>query len=197
MNVCSFHAHTVVKPSPDSDSEDEPRLPYLIQALLGAHRVHRSLVGTQVRWLERMLAAWEIESAGYVCQSLSPPLAYCLRPTWTTENITEPPSPVRGLHLPLPFVSTTTINIDPSVLGLWGEMEQLSCLRFTRHVASLVHFADFLYPLFTLRGARSDTADSANSLSPSQTEAVAYVNRFLSSRSVAATLLVFTFSQAF
>ena len=186
-NACSYLSP--VKSSPDPQSEDEPplHLPYLITALVGAHRAQRSLVGLQVRWLERFLAAWETESGNpdrvscsETFDDLSPPLAFCPRLLWDTSNVGIAPDPFRGPHLPLPPVSPTNMGVAMPRDGR-NEMTTITCLEFSRHVSSLVHFANFLYPLFTLRGpGRQGNEDQ--SLSPSQTSAIARVNSFLSSR---------------
>ena len=178
-----------MKCSPDPQTEDEPplHLPYLIHALVGAHRAQRSLVGLQVRWLERFLAAWETESGNpnrvpcsEIFCDLSPPLAFCPRLLWDTSNVGIVPDPFRGPHLPLPHVSPTNMDVAMPQDG-WNDMTTSTCLEFSRHVSSLVHFANFLYPLFTLRGP-GHPGNEDQSLSPSQTSAIARVNSFLSSR---------------
>ena len=142
------------------------------------------MVGAQVRWLERMLAAWDINKCEF-CQEISPPLAFCIRPTWNLERLEEPTNPFKGLHLPLPCASPSTMHLPLAQTAGGQSRDRFTCLQFTRHIASLVHFANFLYPLFTVRGSTGpSTSSSPDSLSPSQAAAVAHVNRFLSSRSV-------------
>lgn len=48
------------------------------------------------------------------------------------------PDPFEGMHLPLPFHPVTNLNNDNV---------KSSCLDFRRHISSLVHFANYLYPV--------------------------------------------------
>ena len=185
---------SIVRSSSGPESEEEQlHLPYLIHALVGAHRAQRSLVGLQVRWLERFLAAWETEladprrtSSSAISNNLSPPLAFCSRCLWDSQSVTETPDPLMGLHLPLPFVSPTSTFLSGSLGGRYvRDRNMLDCLEFGRHVSFLLHFANFLYPLFTLRGGAPGHYQSETdiTLSPSQTAAIRHVSNFLSSRS--------------
>lgn len=111
------------------------------------------------------------------------------------------PDPFEGMHLPLPFHPVTNLNNDNV---------KSSCLDFRRHISSLVHFANYLYPVRELSGSDSgggvsggdssggaggrvgkgggsgDSSGSDNEevLSSSHRAAIAHVNHFLSSRSV-------------
>ena len=177
MLPCSVTIQT----APASEMDDN--VPFLIHALVGAHRSHRSLMGTHVRWLERFLAAWEIQvmHINYKCHrdSPSPCSAYYHRPLWTTKNVTvvDVPDSYEGLHLPLPFPPTTNIYL-PGFLH-WEEV--INMKSFMKRISSLLHFANYLYPLFTARGSAAGVGDS-DGLSSSQISAIAYVNHLLTSR---------------
>ena len=170
----------------------EDNLPFLIHALLGAHRSHRSLAGTHIRWLERFLAAWEAEfSSNKELSHLPtyppppppapPPTAYCPRSLWqTTVNSTDIPGSLEGMHVPIPFPHTTCFS-----LGAMDDRQTIAN-KLTKHFASILHFANYLYPLFTARGSKAGGGEGreeqASRLSPSQIAAVAHVNHFLTSR---------------
>ena len=170
----------------------EDNLPFLIHALLGAHRSHRSLAGTHVRWLERFLAAWEAEFSSNKALSrlptyplhpspAPPPTAYCHRSLWqTTINSTDIPYPLEGMHVPIPFPHTTCFSLATL------DDRHRKANKLTKHFASILHFANYLYPLFTARGSKAGGGEGreeqASRLSPSQIAAVAHVNQFLTSR---------------
>ena len=190
------------------DSDHDTHLPFLIHALIGAHRVHRSLASLQVGWVERLLAAWEEDLNRHwntVCQDAELPLAYSPRQPWNIQTESESPNPFQGLHLPLPFPATSTV-IE------FGE-NSLS-VHFRSDIACLLLFANYLYPGRGLsgvysgsklggsgRGSRSRAGVGGSlglcggggslsggppdkqELSPSQRASIARVNHFLSSRS--------------
>jgi len=170
---------------------EEDNLPFLIHALLGAHRDHRSLASTHIRWLERLLAALELplvtnpriyDSSSSFSSSSSAPFAYCNHWLWDTDiSLADYPDPWTGLHLPLPFPLTTSV---------FQELASLDCpykyIYLPRHFAALLHFTNYLFPLFTARGRAS--VEGWSGLSPSQLAAVAHVNSFITSRSVTHSL---------
>ena len=99
---------------------EEDNLPFLIHALLGAHRDHRSLASTHIRWLERLLAALELPLVtnprmyDSSSSSSSAPFAYCNRWLWDTEiSLADYPDPRMGLHLPRPVPPSPNPNHTP------------------------------------------------------------------------------------
>ena len=159
-------------PTVESDSAN---LPFLIHSLLGHDRELRSIVSTHVRWLERLLAAYEVYAR---CRTedkqtesdLEAGYAYSPQRVWRPEaNISELPLGGEGLHCALPALCPCF------------EEEYSSDIPRSRYMAPLFHFANYFFPIFTVRG-RAENYMGSSPLSPSQLAAIAHVNNFLKTR---------------
>ena len=133
-----------------------------------------------LRWLERYLAEFEkliaddirerkqSISHGYDPQVPAVERAFILQPTW---DLTLPhnglPVEGEGLHCPLPLVPDADYRVH----------------RHSRIVTKiLLHFANYIFPLFSSKGSRNLPVELSGTLSPSQLAAIHYVNDFIQSR---------------
>ena len=144
-------------------AEDE--LPFLLRSLLSHDRQLKSTVTSHVRWLEKLLAAYEVwgsiqgwgvgENAGKEFQDH----AYQLQMPWNLNvDMVNFPAPEEGLHCPLP-IPTTSSPVTKAAL-----------------MRPLFHFANYFYPLL----AKQDGVAGATSpLTLSQLSAIRHVNKFL------------------
>ena len=129
-----------------------------------------------IHWLERFMAVWEHQTLQQKHQ-VSPSSSFCAylhRLLWdTTMSIQLMPDVFAGLHIPLPFPTTTAISIQ------W---HNVLASHQPKLLATLLHLTNYLFPVFTARGQSEVKAHT--SLSPSQKAAIGYVNSFLLSRFV-------------
>ena len=133
-----------------------------------------------LRWLERSLAEFEkliaeeqreckqAISLGYDPQVPVVERAFILQPTW---DLTLPhnglPDEGEGLHCPLPRVPYAAYRVH-------------HCSRVVTKI--LLHFANYIFPLFSSKGSRNLPVELSGTLSPSQLAAIRYVNDFIQSR---------------
>ena len=160
-----------------STSDSEKNLPFLIHALVGAHKDRRSLASMHIHWLERFMAVWEHQASQQKQKQdspSSPSCAYLHRLLWDTEmGIQSMADDFTGLHIPLPFPATTTVSMQ------WHDIPSSHQPKL---LASLLHFTNYLFPTFT--ACSQAEVEGHTSLSPSQKAAIGYVNSFLFSRLV-------------
>ena len=146
---------------------DTAGLPFLIHSLLGHDRDLRSTVSTHVRWLERLLAALEKQ-----CHVATCGFAYTQQKIWSVEiQVNEVPYAMEGMHCPLP---------EPH----YRFFQPFQSVQRSQFIRPLLHFANYFFPLFTAKGKRlmAESYTPSLPLSPSQLNAIAYVNYFLSTR---------------
>lgn len=150
-------------------------LPYLIHSLLGHDRERRSIISAHVRWLERLLAAYEVHLADKRWNpvqkeedDLQAQHAYALQDLWDPQLLlNQAPEQGVGLHCPLPHPCTRYFTGDQ-----WLERHHL--------MRPLFHFASYFLPL--MGSAALGRYSGSASLSPSQLSAISYVNSFLRTR---------------
>lgn len=154
-------------------SEDE--LPYLLRSLLSHDRQLQSTVSCHVRWLEKLLGAYEVcgsslgwgvgENAGKEFSDY----AYQLQTPWAMDSLvmTEFPATNEGLHclLPVPTSSSTPMN-NTSV-------PKAALIR------PLFHFANYFYPLLLGDTPAGGSGEGASPLTVSQLSAIRHINKFL------------------
>ncbi len=161
---------------------DTADLPFLIHSLLGHDRELRSAVSTHVRWLERLLAAYETEchqmkENGQLDGEKGRGLAYSPCELWPEHvPLNEFPDVWEGLHCPLPEPYYPRCSNYPYV-------------KREHRVRPLLHFANYLFPSSTAKGKAGEYSGSAP-LSPAQVAAVSYVNGFVKTRLVSVSNVV-------
>ena len=176
MYICAEASLTILKLISDLGGEN---VPFLIHSLL-SHKQQRSSVSTHVRWLERQLAELEKqctqdlkrqrEAIKYGCQPVGSFLgrAFILQPIWNLDAaINELPNDGERLHCPLPPVP----DMDYPHEG-----------HDSIAVKILLHFANYIFHLFSTKGGRSPPVEMSGSLSRSQLAAIHYVKEFIQSR---------------
>ena len=154
-------------------TEDE--LPYLLRSLLSHDRQLQSTVSRHVRWLEKLLGAYEVcgniqgwgvgENVGKEFQDH----AYQLQTPWAMDSLvmTEFPATDQGLHclLPIPTSSTQMTNTSVPKAAL---------------IQPLFHFANYYYPVLAKQDSNAGGSGEATSpLTASQLSAIHSVNKFL------------------
>ena len=94
--------------------------------------------------------------------------AFILQPIWHIDaGLHELPNEGEGLHCPLPSVP---------------DMDHLHDGHDSISVKFLLHFVNYFFPLFSIKGGRSLPVEMSGSLSKSQLAAIHYVNEFIQSR---------------
>ena len=150
-----------------------------MHCLLGHDRQLRLVVSTHVRWLERLLAAFEVaakqkreDRQQNAEKDPEEGQAYCQQASWDSlTQLNEIPPCGSGLHCPLPNTfSRRCLRPYESVSKVYL-------------VKPLFHFANYFFPLSTAKGKDAvRQQDGASLVSPSQRAAISYVNKFLKSR---------------
>lgn len=156
-------------------------LPFLVHCLLGHDRQLRQVVSTHVRWLERLLAAFEVTARQQhedrqqnTEKDPEEGLAYCQQASWDAGiQLNELPPCGSGLHCPLPN------TFSHGCLRPYDSLSKVYLMK------PLFHFANYFFPLFTAKGKDAipqDGVSEASPISPSQRAAICYVTNFLKSR---------------
>ena len=177
MYICAEASLTILKLISDLGGEN---VPFLIHSLLSHDKQQQSSVSTHIRWLERQLA--ELEKlctkdlkrrreaikdghqpvGSFLCR------AFILQPIWNLDAaINELPNDGERLHCPLPPVP---------------DMDYPDEGHDSIAVKILLHFANYIFHLFSTKGGRSPPVEMSGSLSRSQLAAIHYVTEFIQSR---------------
>lgn len=153
----------------------------MIHSLLFHDKQQRATVAVHVRWLERFLAAFEKQLAGYFKRWMEVihndgrknddflKRALRLQSVYSFPPLNELPNEGEGLHCPLPPV--------PDQDHLNNELRNPMINKV------LLHLISYLYPLVSGKGSRGEApVELSGSLSRSQLAAIHYVNDFVTSR---------------
>ena len=170
---------SLISPSLPCTVHSSNDLPFLVHCLLGHDRQLRLVVSTHVRWLERLLAAFEV-AAKQKCEDRQQNAekdpeegqAYCQQASWDSlTQLNEIPPCGSGLHCPLPN------TFSRRCLRPYESVSKVYLMK------PLFHFANYFFPLSTTKGKDAvRQQDGASLVSPSQRAAISYVNKFLKSR---------------
>ena len=170
---------SLISPSLPRTVHSSNDLPFLVHCLLGHDRQLRLVVSTHVRWLERLLAAFEV-AAKQKCEDRQQNAekdpeegqAYCQQASWDSlTQLNEIPPCGSGLHCPLPN------TFSRRCLRPYESVSKVYLMK------PLFHFANYFFPLSTTKGKDAvRQQDGASLVSPSQRAAISYVNKFLKSR---------------
>ena len=138
---------------------EEVTIPYIFQMMITQDRILKSTAAVQMRWAERNFAGLEMffDMLKLIDTHSLPRLAIHHQPFWPATGDTIPT--VAVLHCPIPQ-SIAQTNDRNSDMGLFR---------------MLLHFCDFLFPLFGATGGKLDKVSS-------QIPAIYRVNHFLKTR---------------